>query len=424
MITTVTVGGVTLDPGMVLAEAQISHGRQSVGEPTAASVATIRVEHRGAMPTWHGGDVLTVDHVTGRLFSGRVTDCTLEHGLDESGSYGTFIVTAAGGVARLGLRVVGDEPFPQEPGSARAERILQLAEVPYVIDGPADAEILPRDVDAQPALGLLEGLAADTSAAVFDLPTGEVVYQSLSGRNRPVVPYMWSDFPPGDTWAGMDPTLSWAGAPPSIAEWPSPTSEFPVDLPGSVVLWGPQWQSSEGTVINHIRVGYGAASGSDQATTELIDQASVDGHGRRYVYLGTQLALLADAQARAQKVISTQSQDRWALDDVDVQLDLLDETQYAAVMALTCGDHVVLHDLPSPSPASDWPAIVEGWQYIETANAGTRLEQITLLLSDPLHSLAVMRWDEYPTLYTWAEHPTYLTWADLTSPDMLTVGGP
>ena len=111
---------------------------------------------------------------------------------------GIFTVTAAGPLAALGVRKVGDEPWPQEIGLARAERILTLAEVPWATDGVVDVQVLPRDVDAQPALGVLQDLAGETSAAVFDVPHGEVIYQALSGRSRPVFPYRWEDFPEPD----------------------------------------------------------------------------------------------------------------------------------------------------------------------------------------------------------------------------------
>lgn len=421
MIQSVSINGQPLDPGMVLAQVTISHGRRIVGDGPAASTATVIVEQRGAMPTWRGGDLLTVEHSTGRLFTGRVTDRTLEHSRDVDGVYGTFTITATGPTARLGVRVVGDVPFPQEPATARAERVLQLAGMPYVIDGPADMAILPRDVDAQPALDLLEELQRDTAAAVFDLPTGEVVYQPMSGRQRPVIPYMWSDFPPAQTWAASDPALTWNGDPPSIGDWDSPRSKFPLDIPGSVTLWAPQWRASEGVVVNHARIGWGLVpEGGQQATVEAVEQSSIDRHGRRYAYLGTQLAVEGDAQERATHIVSTQSIDRWALDDVDIQLDLTDPQFYNQVMALRCGDHVVLHDLPTPNPAITWPAIVEGWTYIELAEAELRREQLTLILSDPLLSLAVMRWDDYPGTYPWQGHPPAVTWMDLTQTSVLT----
>jgi hypothetical protein len=202
MITTVTVNGAPLDPCQVLAEVTVLHGRLGFGESAEPMSATVRVEQpAGAMPPWQSGDVITLDGDAGRMFTGRIVDRSLTHFTDTDGSnWGRFTVTASGPLAVLGLRRIGDDPWPQETGTARATRILTEAGTPWQVDGDVDLLVLPRDVDAQPAAGLLEELASWTSAAVFDTPDGEVVYQALSGRARPVIPYMWSDFPPPMTW--------------------------------------------------------------------------------------------------------------------------------------------------------------------------------------------------------------------------------
>ena len=414
MITTVLVAGAPLDPCHVLAQATVIHGRGGFAESGQPSSATVVIEHPvGSMPTWRSGATLQLSGDHGATFTGRIVERSLSHVDDADGTrWGQFTVTAAGALAALGMRKVGDAPWPQESGTARATRILQAAGTPWAVDGTADLIVLPRDVDAQPAAGLLEDLATDTAAAVFDTPTGEVVYQALSGRDRPVVPFMWSDFDPALTWADFDPALTWNGDPPSIGEWPSQTSEFPVVLPCSAVAWEPEWRSSESMVINQVRVGYG--TDNPQAVAELEDAASIAAHNRRYLYLGTQLATNVDATARATHILTTQAQDRWQISDVTVALDQLDPTTYAQVLGLLCGDHVTLQGLPQPAPATDWTGICEGWTFTQWAQAGTIHEQLTLTLSDLLLSLAVMRWDDYPGPYIWADHPSHLTWGNLT----------
>jgi hypothetical protein len=419
MITTVTINDAPLDPCQVLAEVTVLHGRGGFGESSQPMSATIRVEQpAGAMPSWASGDVITLDGDTGRMFAGRIVDRSLTHFTESDGSsWGRFTVTAAGPLAVLGLRRIGDVPWPQETGTQRATRILTAAGTPWAVDGTVDLSVLARDVDAQPAAGLLDELASWTSAAVFDTPTGEVVYQALSGRNRPVVPFMWSDFAEAMMWSDFDPALTWNGDSPSIGEWPSPTSEFPIVLPCTAVVFEPEWSSSEATIINEVAIGYGLAE--PQAEVRVEDADSITAHGRRYLYQGTQLATLADATTRASHIITTQWMERWQIGDVTVALDLLDPPTYEATLGLVCGAHVTLQGLPQPAPATDWTGIVEGWTFTQWADGGVLREQMVLTLSDPLMSLAVLRWDSYPGPYLWSEHPAYLTWDDLTTVGVL-----
>lgn len=423
MITAVQINSQPIDPCYVLAQVVVLHGRRAVTDgPTASSATVILYHPQGTMPPWKSGDVLELTDPAGHMFAGRIKDRTLAHVDDADGTrWGVFTITAAGTVARLGVRQVGDVPWPSEQGTARATRILTEAGTPYLIDGASDALVLARDVDAQTALTLLTDLQESTSAAVFDLPDGTVVYQPLSGRARPVFAYRWQDFEPDFEWDSFEIDLTWAGDPPSIESWPSPASEFPLVLDCSAVQWEPEWLSTESAVINHVRIGWGPVpEGGEQAYVDLRDDASIALHGRRYLYQGTDLATEAAARDHGTHILTTQGRERWALGEVIVHLDQLDPDTYAAALRLTCGDHVTIRDLPQPAPAIDWTGILEGWTYIQWGTEdGTQHETLTLALSDPLASLAVMTWDDYPTLYTWADHPGHLTWDDLNTTTIL-----
>jgi hypothetical protein len=419
MITEVFAGGFQLDAGQILATVTVLHGRQGFGEEARPMSATITVEHPpGSMPSWRSGDFLMLSGDHGPMFSGRIVQRALAHrDLPDGTRVGQFTVTAAGPLAALNGRKIGDVPWPQESGTARATRILQAAQVPWAVDGTVDLLVLPRDVDAQPAGGLLDALAADTSAAVFDVPHGEVVYQALSARARPVIPFRWQDFTDTETWGALDPAVTWDGNPPSMGDWTSPTSTPAVILPATVIEWEPEWSSSEATVINHVTIGWGPLETQDMV--DLVDDASIDQHGERYLYAGTQLADAGSATTRATHILTTQHEERWEIGDVTVNLDHLDPATYQAVLGLLCGDAVTLQGLPQPAPATDWTGIVEGWTYTQVGHLGTLTERITLNLSDPLHSLQVMVWDDYPSLYLWDDHPNYVTWDDLTDADIL-----
>jgi hypothetical protein len=406
MIDTATIGGTPLDPCHVLAEVTVIHGRGSFGEGGQPSSATIRVEvPAGAMPGWKSGDTLTLAGPDGPMFAGRIVDQSLEHFTEHDADWGRFTLTAAGALAALGLRKVGDVPWPQESGIQRAAHILTAAQVGYRVEGDQDLQILPRDVDSQPAAGLLDELAAATSAAVFDTPDGQVVYQSLASRSR-IRPLLWHEIPTA-TWADYSDTQTWA----DFEGVPSPTSEFPLLLPCEVVEYEPEWTTSESQIVNQVQISYGAAE--PQETVELLDSASIAAHHLRYWQLSTELATLADATTQAAHVISTLATERWALGNVTVAVSDLDDAMRAQVLGLLCGDQVTVARLPQPAPASDWTGIVEGWTFTQTGSAGVVVGRITLALSDPLHSLVVYAWQDYEATFEWQHHDVTWTWDNL-----------
>lgn len=404
----VTVDVFPLDPCYVLADVTILHGRGAFGEGSQASSATVRVEipAGGGMPAQGLGAALLLDGSAGRMFTGRITDLSIGHFTAEDGSkWGTFTVTAAGPVAALGVRMVGDEPWPTELGTARAARILGASSLSgWRVEGTTDRSVLARDVDAQPAAGLLNALAESTSAAVFDTPDGQVVYQAMQSRTR-IRPYAWADFPPADTWDTFDAALTW-----EQMTWDSPTSEYPLTIPCDAITWEPTWRTSAANVINHIRVGYGTAQPQD--VVELFDSASIGVHNRRYVYLGTDLATASDAESLASHTLITRAETRWELDEVTVNLGDLDEATRKAVFGLVCGDRVLIDGLPQPAPATALAAIVEGWTFTQTGRDGIVTEQMVLALSDPLSSLAVITWGDIDPALTWADIDPALRWAD------------
>jgi len=404
----VTIDGRQIDPCYTLAEVTVLHGRGSFAEQGRPSSATIRVEvPAGPMPTLgESGQIMVLDGTGGTMFSGRIVERSLEHFTDNSGAgWGRFTATAVGPLAALGYRKIGDVPWPQESGVARAAHILAAAGVGFRVEGETDLQVLARDVDSQPAAGLLDELAAWTGAAVFDTPSGQVVYQSLDARTT-VRPYRWTDAPDAMTWDDLDPALSWDGDPPTLADWVSPSGA--VVLPCDVVAWEPEWTSSESEVINQASVSYGPADPQD--VLELADSASIALHNTRYWQQSTQLATLADATALAGHVVTTRAWERWQLAPVTVDLDLLDDTTRAAVLGLVCGDPVVVEGLPQPAPAVDWSGIVEGWTFTQTGQGGTVLAQMSLTLSDPLLSLVVPAWEDYSGVYEWQQHPADWTW--------------
>lgn len=423
MITDITVAGQPVDLGKVIAEnVTVMHGRSATADgptPSGADLTLLIPENQG-MPAWTSGDPISIlaDHAP--LFTGTISDLRLPGHVDtaELGTCAQLELMCAGPLAKAGYRVVGDEPWPQETGSARATRILTLAGLPHLVQTPdtAEVQVLPRDVDAQPALTLLEQLADDTGAAVVDLPDGRVLYQPLESRSRPTFIVRWMDLDP-TPWTAIAAATTWADL-----DYVSEAAVAPLPLPPGAVLAAPEWFATAAAVINHTRVSYGVPpEGSDQAYAEALDDASIARYGRRYAYLGTRIATLADAAERAAHIITTQARERWAMGGVTVWEQQLDADTAAAVQQIRCGRWVQVDAIPQPAPATSWAAIVEGWQYTETHNNLRADSWWTMALSDPLHSLAVMTWADFTPTQTWSQFPPNAMWVDVTSTELLEV---
>ena len=113
------------------------------------------------------------------VFSGRVTD--LSASVDVDGTI-RVDVTAVDQLADLQNRYVGDQPWTMETLTARVARIISLsgADVDTRIDTAlASLQVSRRDVDNQPAAGLLAELAAGTDGVLW------------SATHATTGPYLW-----------------------------------------------------------------------------------------------------------------------------------------------------------------------------------------------------------------------------------------
>jgi len=172
------------------------------------------------------------------------------------------------------------------------------------------------------------------------------------------------------------------------------------------VVWEPRWQATASTIVNDVTVTYGAAD--PQLDFQDTDAASIAAFGSRAIKVTTGLADVGDAANRASLVLTAQASERWTLGGVEILMETLTSPQLTAVMALTSGDRVVVTNLPSPGPITQFLGVLEGWTETYTID-GYRL---TLALSDPRYSYAMLQWNEAGTA-TWAGVPITTTWSDV-----------
>ena len=114
------------------------------------------------------------------VFAGRITDLTAQI-VDKAGTLGVT-VTAVDQLADLENRYVGDVPWLAEPFATRVGRITAAAGV--TVPASIDPRLAPltvswRDVDHQPAGGLLAELAAGVDAVLW------------SATHSTTGPYLW-----------------------------------------------------------------------------------------------------------------------------------------------------------------------------------------------------------------------------------------
>jgi hypothetical protein len=378
-------GGAAVDITCLAESVTIHHGRDDTTGQPEASTATIDVSWaQGADPSpppaLEIGATLTVDTefppgsgTLFRRFAGRVTD--ISYAWDDAGEDTPFLpigaVTAAGYMSDLARRVVGDAPFPQELDGARVSRVLALAGVilnPGTSD-PGTAQILPRDIDSQPALDVAHDAAESAGGIVWETRAGEIRYADAEHRR---------------------------GVPVGLA------------IDACDVLVTPTWSRTTAGLINSVSLGYGATP-EEGEQPRLTDkrQDSIDRFGWYEFSQTTALAALADAQAMMSLILTRNSSPVWIFTDLPLDMPGLDPDRTAVVLGLDMHALIAVTGLPAaggaPTTANLW---VEGWT--ETLAAG--LHEINISVSGYCRTAPPPRWDDLAPAWTWDTMAADMTW--------------
>jgi hypothetical protein len=346
------------------------------------------------------------------VYAGRVTD--LELAYDDSIPAPVYKVTAADFTADLDNTDVGDEPWAVETLSARFNRILGLTGLP--ITATIDASIAGtlvtwRDVDRQPATGLLADLAASVDGVMWSAT------HQVSG------PYLRVEDPlnraPGST-------LQLVGGVVVIV----PTSTGGLALSACDVLRDPvSYVENVSDVATRVAVTWqqqvaGPPISTDEQTVTVVD-ASREGYGpgrygtRRYG-VSTQLQASADALAVANRILN-RTVVGWraaglSIDTADLIAD--DSDPNAAtneVLTLLDGTSrngllLRLTDLPDWAPNHPASAVyLEGGQY--RFNDGRWV--LELVASAAKNLGQSVTWNQPPVAWTWNQFDPTIRWNDL-----------
>jgi hypothetical protein len=365
--TSVELAGASIPLADVLADLTIHHGLADIGaDPTATTCQiTLAGMTNADVMAFEVGQRLAIMVADGPAppeprFTGYVTEATLA--VDQ------LTIIAAGEVSRLRLYVVGEVDWPAEAWSARVTRIFTEA-------GMADRLELQPDPGFNPQIAArvfatagattlgdyLAFLAGMVGAAVTDRPNGDIRVQAIGAR----------------------------------------TVDAAVALDPADVEYSPAWRA-ELPRGNIVTVRYQADQGESVTVT---DAASVALYGERPETIDTAFSLAADATTRANQRLARAAYSHWNIPEAPIVRGLV----------LDLGAPLELSAMPDASPADPWTPILEGWTDELTGDVW----RMTLSLSDPLLSGAILPWVAVPTVDHWNTIDPATDWTEALTLDDL-----
>lgn len=367
-------GGPEVDLSCVVETVDIHHGRdEPAGQPEASSATLDVVLLDEPLPP--EVDVGALVRIRTQLaatnywrFVGRITDIALgwEDRGEDTPDAGVGQIVCVGLLADYGRRVVGDTPWPQELDGARVAHVLAAAGL--VLDpaysDPGTVQILPRDVDSQPALDVAHDAADSASGVLWQTRASEIRYADAMHRRG---------------------------------------ARVELQLDACDVLVTPTWKRTTEGLVNEVSIGYGATpEGGEQPRYVDTRTDSVSRYGRYGVSATTALAALADAQALGQMLLVRNAMPVWVMAALPVDVKTLDDARTAALLSLDLHSLINLTGMPAvggtPSAASLW---VEGWR--ETLRWGSH--DIELVVSGYCRTAPAPRWDDVSPSWLWGGEP-------------------
>lgn len=344
------------------------------------------------------------------VFSGRVT--ALEAKWDDNADTPVVKVEALDFTADLDNADVGDQPWAVEAMADRFQRILTASGLDVTADidaSVADILVSWRDVDSQPATGLLAELAESVDAVMWSathLTLGPYL-QVEDPTNRPslfllaMVDGQVTIIPNSGQAAAL--VLSACDLLRDDVTWEQDTQDV---VTRAAVVWQEQGVDDEGQPT------------TTERTVTLIDSGLEATYGVRRLSLSTQLQSSADAMDVAAKLLARTSVSDWRAGGLvidDAELDDPDDEDVSRVLTLLDGTSrngmpMSLVDLPAWSPTGPTvPVYLEGGSYTYEDGAWV----LDLTVSNATAQGASASWDDLEPTWTWDEFDPAITWDDL-----------
>ena len=397
---TVRINGVNFT-GDTLAQARVVRGREdmySVAQPAYASIDLFDKDGTGfpIEATQFIEIDIEDDGLQLPLFTGSVSDISVQHVATIDGSRSIWSITATSFLSRMNRRQILFDGAPEELDGVRAARILNAGtatsweEFPILawedtgnlrfstIDFPNLVPVdggdfllaaLPPSESGYNAYSLLSDVITSSGGSIAELPNGIVLY--LSGTTR------------------FD-----------LLEL-----EGPIQLPENVIQnanFGTLQQSSD--IINTVEVEYADGVVEDQNGTTIAL------YGRRASVLRTILARESDAVERASNIISNFARPRFKLPAITFAAHA-DPQELGGLAALVPSFPVDTGPLPPTLGAVSQEYFVEGIEW----ELGPGIRNCRLYISDSALSLNAIRWRQAPHDLAWEDVAAILQWQDTRS---------
>lgn len=375
--------------------------------------------------TWDDAATVYVDDVavlapaagtpsTVTVFTGRVTD--LEAAYDESIPAPVLKIVADDFTADLDNLDVGDDPWTQETLDDRVQRVVGLVnaattlpDVTATVDAAVAAvPVSWRDVDRQPARGLLAELASSVDGVLW------------SAVHRVTGPYLHvedpASRPPADVLALVDGVVVIV-----------PAVDDALDVSACDLLQDPAtWRQTVADIATRVAVtwleagvdGDGAPITTERTVT-VVDADREAAWGSRAYSLSTQLCASGDADAVAGRILARTGLG-WRAEGITLDDDVagaeadptLDVTRVLTLLDGTARNGLLLRlsELPAWTPSGDAVNVyLEGGAY--TFDAGRWILDLTV--SSARATGASATWADLPPAWTWGNVDPSITWADV-----------
>jgi hypothetical protein len=419
-----TVGAARDISSVTVSDVTVDVGRASVDSQPEASVLSV-----GLVEGWETvGDVgqpCTLTDAVGGMFAGIVTDvdcsppenpdpratlfnlvtCQMASSRAKAGKPWRVRLSAAGPLADLGRAIVGDEPWPQETDSARVYRILELAGAQHQVNpGLLGPDMVPRDVDSQPAADLCRSVATDALGTLWEQPSDPaqpIRYSPQSLRAWNPIALTWGSVDPAATWATVPPGLRWQDV--TTDTLPIPGAPAALTLDCADILADVVFSQRLADLVAYVRVLYGPKP-------ETGDRAEVTAgtpDGIPQVRLDGQLAEPGDAQAVADTIWRARREPMWRLSTITLRQQDLTPQKWAELRAaLGVGTRLTINLPPSSPVGPTWQGFLEGWTHTILDDR----HSVTLRTSERAMTEPADRWQDVTPTLTWAAVTPTETW--------------
>jgi hypothetical protein len=383
----------------------------------------------GATPVWADLSLVWIDDLSllapsggvaraALVFSGRITDLDARYDLSVGGT--VVQVIAADNAAELANRYLGDQPWTESTLADRFSAIVAGSgqAITYTVAPSVGSQMVSyRDVDAQPALRLLQELSASVAGVLWSatsLVTGPVLHLDDVGTRVPLKQLMM---------VGSYVEI--------VIKDPVPAGGIKVSA-CNLLLEPVRWHQASDDDSTEVSVvwleqltdpGPPVTQKPTQRTVTALDAPAEVATGKRRIGITSQLSTQAGAQLTANAVLGRSRTPGWRIsglkwhlnpyellspDDLDVIMRILDGTT-------RMGLAIVIDELPQWSPISagtDSVAVyLEGGRFTNSDGYWA----IDLLVSDAAsQGQAAIPWQDLAADWSWDEFGFDVDWSDLS----------